>query len=357
LRMLPTRDRRTNPPLVTLAIRHYNNAPFVAAALKAAFAQTLTPLEILFVDDCSTDGGFQIARAMFESYSGPHMLTIARNERNLGPGGQMMRVRDLASSDIVVFADADDISLPRRCARIHATFRDGGTDLLGVISYFELIDAGGWPVDPIVATQGARQGRAETWTPEMLARGLAGTMGAILAVRRRVLDVGLPLDILQRGEDHVCGLRCALLGRMSTIPEVLVQHRIHHDNVSSPVRPAWSAAECRGRFAREMREAVLVPPFMRRDLAGFERSGLVSPERAAPVYRALLLHARRLKALRLAMHRSPLRAWMSVCALRRLGLSFRDSVRSILPAVAPRLEVMRLRSNAVSRIALSKAGK
>ena len=355
--MHPSRDRQTNPPLLTLAIRHYNNALFVTAALKAAFAQTLAPIEILFVDDCSTDGGFEIARAMFESYSGPHMLTIVRNERNLGPGGQMMRVRDLASSDILVFADADDISLPRRCERVYTTLRDGGVALLGVTSYFDLIDAGGGPVDPIVATQGTHRARAEVWTPEILARGLAGTMGAILTVRRRVLDVGLPLDILGRGEDHVCGLRCALLGRMSTIPEVLVQRRIHHDNVSSPVRRMWSAAECRARFVRDAREAVLVPSFMRRDLERFEQAGLVSPESAAPVYRALSLHARRLKVLRLATHRSTLRAWMSVCELQRLGLTLRDSVRSILPAVAPRLEVMRLRSNAVSRIALSKASK
>src|SRR5215471_4229101 len=118
--MDPSRDRQSSPPLVTLAIRHYNNAPFVAAALKAAFAQTLAPIEILFVDDCSTDGGFEIARAMFESYSGPHTLTIARNELNLGPGGQMNRVRDLANSEIIVFADADDVSLPRRCERVYA---------------------------------------------------------------------------------------------------------------------------------------------------------------------------------------------------------------------------------------------
>jgi len=353
--MRPNRDTQMSPPLVTLAIRHYNNAPFVAAALKAAFAQTLTPIEILFVDDCSTDGGFEIARAMIESYSGPHTLTIARNERNLGPGGQMMRVRDLANSDIIVFADADDISLPRRCERVHAMFQDGGPDLLGVISYFDLIDAGGEVVDPPLARQSNRCERAETWTSEMLARGFAATMAAVFAVRRRVIEVGLPLDALRRGEDHVCGLRCALLGRMSTIPDVLVQHRIHHDNVSSPVRPTWSPEECRARFAREMREAVLVPPLMRRDLASFVRTGLVSSDRADPIYRALSLHARRLKILRLATHRSTFRAWMSVCDLQRLGLTLRDSVRSILPAVAPRLEVMRLRSNSISSVAPSKA--
>lgn len=347
--MHPSRDRRISRPLATLAIRHFNNAPFVTAALRAAFAQTLTPIEILFVDDCSTDGGFQIARGMLESYSGPHMLTIARNERNLGPGGQMMRVRDLANSDIIVFADADDVSLPRRCERIYATFRDGGSDLLGVTSYFDLIDAGGDLIDPTLATQSNCRERAEAWTPEMLAQGLAATMGAIFAVRRRVLEVGLSLDTLHRGEDHVCGLRCALLGRMTTIPEVLVQHRIHQSNVSSPVRPTWSAAECRARFARETREAVLVPPLMRRDLIQLERMGLLSRGRVESVHAALALHARRLKILRLATRRSALRTWITVCALRRLGLSLRDSVRSLLPAAAPQLEVMRLRRNATAR--------
>src|SRR5437667_5228944 len=106
---------------------------------------------------------------------------------------------------------------------------------------------------------------------------------------------------------------------------------------------------------RETREAVLVPPLMRRDLGRLEQAGLLSRDRAEALNGALALHARRLKILRLATRHSTLRAWMSICDLRRLGLSLRDGARALLPAVAPRLEVMRLRRNARGWIGLSRA--
>ena len=346
--MDPQRNELDSRPLITLVIRHLNQGQFIGAALEAAFAQTYDPLEILLIDDCSTDGGFEIARSMIRRYSGSHRTELARNEKTIGPGAQMMRARELAKGEIIVFADGDDVSLPARCERIYEAFRDGGPDVLGVISYFDLIDANGAPID-VAAVRSAGRTQVEEWTAEQLAHGDAGTTGAVLAVRRRVLEMGHSLDALHRGEDHACGFRCAVLGRLRTVPEVLVLRRIHSSNVSSPMSQSWTAAECVAHFRRDVREAVLVPPLMRRDLAQFVRLGLVTAEAAAPVDRALVQHSRRLKLLHLATRTTSWRACLIACSIWRLGFSLRDSVRMVLPAAAPRLEVLRIRRNTRTR--------
>ena len=48
-------------PLVSILMPGYNAAPFVEETLRAAFAQTWRPLEVIFVDDGSTDD--TVARA------------------------------------------------------------------------------------------------------------------------------------------------------------------------------------------------------------------------------------------------------------------------------------------------------
>ena len=166
-----------NNLLVTLAIRHYNNAPFVGAALAGAFAQTYSPLEILFVDDCSSDDGFAIAQRLAADYRGPHQIVISRNSAKLGPGGQMMRVRELARGEIIVFADADDVSLPERCRRVHAAFTAAET--LGVLNYCDFINTEGRRIDD-ASPSSAEVTPTQEALAEQLALGRYSTTGACL---------------------------------------------------------------------------------------------------------------------------------------------------------------------------------
>lgn len=335
----PTKD--ITRPLITFAIRHYNNGSFVVPALRGAFGQTYSPLEILFIDDCSTDDGFAVAQRLAAAYAGPHRIALFRNDRNLGPGGQITRVRELARGEIIVLADADDFSLPHRCGRIAEAFAD--PEVLAVTCYFDFIDAGGSTIDATSLYLGEQRDRAEAHSLEDMARGDHGTTGAILAIRRRVLEMGTPLTNLIRGEDLVCGFRCALLGRIKTVPEVLVHRRIHHENISGTGQENWSASEIGRWNSRWIGQAVLVPAAMRRDLRWFVGKGFVSPATAAPLFAALAAHSRRLKLLRVARRFPKCRAWMSLCELWRLGVSFKDAIRMLLPVVAPRLEILRKR--------------
>jgi glycosyltransferase involved in cell wall biosynthesis len=329
-----------NNLLITLAIRHYNNAPFVEAALAGAFAQTYSPLEILFLDDCSSDDGFAIAQRLAADYRGPHQIVISRNNAKLGPGGQMMRVRELASGDIIVFADADDISLPDRCSRVRAAF--AAAETLGVLNYCDFINTEGRKIGD-ASPPSAEVAPGQESIAEQLALGRYSTTGACLALRRSVLEAGVTLDNLTHGEDLVCGFRCAVLGRIGIIPEVLVRRRIHERNFSGPNQQSWTSRDLISWNARWIREAVLVPAAMRRDLARYVRDGSLAPARAEALASALAIHSRRLKLLRVVQHLSKARALLSLWEFRRLGMPIREGARSLLPILAPRLELIRKR--------------
>lgn len=321
----------------------------MAAALEGAFAQTYSPLDIVFIDDCSTDGGFEVAQRLIEQYRGPHRVVVARNECNVGLGTHDMRILALSPGEVLVFADADDISLPNRCQRICEAFRDGGPNLLGLISYFDTIDAEGRPITDLPPGFAADRARAEEWTAEMLAREIGGPSGAVAAFRRRVFEVGVPLDGLRQSDDTVCGFRCAVLGRLATVPEVLVLRRVHLDNMSGPTRPSWTGAQFAAWFARYMSERVLIPGFMRRDLDRFEKAGLIPTARAAALRREIAPFSRQLKLLRVAPRLSRWRAWFSFCTLRSLGIPPRRSLRLTLQVAAPSLAMAFLRRNALFR--------
>jgi glycosyltransferase involved in cell wall biosynthesis len=95
---------------VSVIIPCYNGAPYLREAIDSALRQTAPPLEILVVDDGSTDGSAEIAA----SYGPPVRLLSGKNRgvclaRNWGI--------EEAKGDWVAFLDADDVWEPEKLRR------------------------------------------------------------------------------------------------------------------------------------------------------------------------------------------------------------------------------------------------
>ena len=310
-----------NNLLITLAIRHYNNAPFVEAALAGAFAQTYSPLEIFSFSTIARrmTASRAIAQRLAADYCGPHQIVISRNRAKLGPGGQMRRVRELARGEIIVFADADDVSLPERCSRVHAAF--AAAETLGVLNYCDFINTEGRRIDD-ASPSSAEVTPLQDALAEQLALGRYSTTGACLALRRWVLEAGVTLDNLTHGERS--GLRispCRSRPNRHRSRHLGPSPHSPHRNFSGPDQQSWTAREWRSWNARWIgQKVVLVPAAMRRDLERYVRDGSLAPARAEPLASALAIHSRRLKLLRAIQHLPRARAWLSLCEFRRLGI-------------------------------------
>ena len=102
---------QSSRPLVTLGITAYNAVDSIEKAVKSALSQTWRPIEIVAVDDCSTDSTREILLRLAGRYP---ELRVYRNEENVGVAVSRNRILEVAKGEFVAFFDDDDESLPDR---------------------------------------------------------------------------------------------------------------------------------------------------------------------------------------------------------------------------------------------------
>ncbi len=90
---------------VSVVVPVYNSEKFICKCLDSVINQTLSEIEIICVDDCSTDASPQILKSYEEKY---HRIRILRNEVNRGLSYSRNRGVELAEGEYIQFLDADD---------------------------------------------------------------------------------------------------------------------------------------------------------------------------------------------------------------------------------------------------------
>ncbi len=116
----------TGPPTVSVVIPCYNAAPFLRETLDSALAQTHPPLEVLVIDDGSTDDSVAIAKSYGD-------LVRVLRQANAGAGAARAAGILAAKGDYILFNDADDRPPPWKLKFL----RDG------LLKYPQCLMAGG----------------------------------------------------------------------------------------------------------------------------------------------------------------------------------------------------------------------
>ncbi|MGI4798058.1 MAG: glycosyltransferase family 2 protein, partial [Janthinobacterium lividum] len=100
---------------VSVIIPAYNAARYVEAAIDTALLQEGVDVEVLLIDDCSTDGTAAIAqrKAMLDS-----RIRVLHMPRNSGPAAARNRGLAAATSEWIALLDADDRFRPGRLRRM-----------------------------------------------------------------------------------------------------------------------------------------------------------------------------------------------------------------------------------------------
>lgn len=92
-----------NHPLVSVVMPVHNGEKYIRDAVDSVFAQE-TSLELLVIDDCSTDHTKEVLAA----YMGREDFLYLRNEKNIGAAASRNRGIQCAKGKYVAFLDADD---------------------------------------------------------------------------------------------------------------------------------------------------------------------------------------------------------------------------------------------------------
>ncbi len=121
---------------VSVLIPVHNKAPYLQACLDSVFNGTFGDLEVVAVDDASTDDSPAILRACTDP-----RLRIIPLEHNLGPAGAADRGLAEARGEYIVRLDADDLMVPDRIAR-QVAFMDAHPDVGASGGALQLFGAG-----------------------------------------------------------------------------------------------------------------------------------------------------------------------------------------------------------------------
>ncbi len=96
---------------VTVGITCYNARETIARAVRSAQAQDWPDLEIIVVDDASSDGSAGLVKSLI---AGDSRARLVCHARNAGPGAARNTIIEEASGEFIAFFDDDDESLPNR---------------------------------------------------------------------------------------------------------------------------------------------------------------------------------------------------------------------------------------------------
>jgi glycosyltransferase involved in cell wall biosynthesis len=108
-------------PLVSVLLATHNDARYLRLAVKSVLRQTLSDLELVVVDDASTDDTAELLSGISDS-----RLVVLRNDNQLGLAASLNRALDHAQGQYFARLDADDVALPDRLELQLARFRDLG---------------------------------------------------------------------------------------------------------------------------------------------------------------------------------------------------------------------------------------
>src|SRR5258706_9778611 len=115
-------------PKVSVIIPNYNHAPFLKQRIDSVLNQTYLDLEVIILDDRSTDN----SGGIIESYRGhPKVVSIVYNEANSGsPFGQWKKGVRLVNGKYIWIAESDDWAEPDLLDKLIALAE--GNDNIGI---------------------------------------------------------------------------------------------------------------------------------------------------------------------------------------------------------------------------------
>ena len=87
---------------ISVILTAYNEEKYIAKAIESVLSQTLTDLELIVVNDGSTDNTLNIINSFDDS-----RIKVLSHD-NIGPGASRNRAMKIAEGEYVAFIDGDD---------------------------------------------------------------------------------------------------------------------------------------------------------------------------------------------------------------------------------------------------------
>ncbi|WP_266204289.1 glycosyltransferase [Pontibacter kalidii] len=213
-------------PLVSIICLCYNHERFLREALDSVLAQTYPNLEILIVDDCSTDNSVRIIREYVRAHPQLKFISTGQNQGNTKAFNIGWRAS--AGEFILDFA-TDDVLLPERVAQQVAQFQSLGPEYGVVYSDAEYISDDSKHL--YYHSQKYKAAPDGDVFAEVLERYFI--CPPTMLIRREVFEELHGYDEGLAYEDFDFWVRSARKYKYAYLPEITTQRRLHHSSLSS----------------------------------------------------------------------------------------------------------------------------
>ena len=241
---LPFGSRLNENPLVTVCVAHYNHGRFLPEALAALAAQTYANVEVIVIDDGSTDAFSQEAFASEESKH-PHFRFM--RQPNAGIGATRNRGLREARGELFLTVDADNVARPDMIERFVAALAPR-PDVAAVTCYFLAFEE-----TADIAAGRFRYACRPTGGPHVLGclRNVYGDANGMVRTEAFRAVGGYETDRGTSFEDWEAYLKLAHAGgRIDVVPDYLFYYRHLPTGFSRTTSPSANYGRVLRQFAR-----------------------------------------------------------------------------------------------------------
>jgi hypothetical protein len=205
-------------PAVTVVIPTRNRRQRVAGAVASAQRQTLRDIEILVVDDASTDGTGEV---LADVASQDPRVRVLRQEEPGGAPRARNRGLDDARGEFVAFLDDDDRWLPSKLERQVSFLADHPQVVLVGCHYRTVVEGADQALD--------FRGPSELTGDDLLWWNFLGSASNAVVVPRRLPEAVRFDPEFPAYQDWDFYLQCSEFGPVGVVPEVLCEYVVHDE--------------------------------------------------------------------------------------------------------------------------------
>lgn len=213
------------PPTVSVVIPTHNTANFITAALDSVFAQTYQDLEVIVVDDASTDD----TETRIQAY-GERVLYIKQSHA----GSAVARNRGVlaAQGKYIAFLDSDDLWLPTKLEK-QIALAEKRPEAVLIYSDFNRTED---PGEELVSGLARRKHRQIGEEFHSLLRDNFLHTSSVLARRDALAEAGMFDPKLINAQDWDLWIRLADVGPFAFVDEILTHYRLHPSQTVKTLR-------------------------------------------------------------------------------------------------------------------------
>ena len=215
------KDKRN--PLVSVIITAFNAAPFIEEAVISIMGQSYKNLEILIVDDGSTDNTWQILKKLAKR---DKRIKLIRLEKNLGPSLASNEAIKQAQGEFIARMDADDVAFADRIEK-QVRFLQNHPQVIAVGGQCQLIDEKG----EIIGTKEFPLTNKKIYESLFMFNPI---QHPTIMINRKLLPNGL--IFYQNGSvlahDYELIFQLAQYGRLANLKDYVLFYRQHRNSLS-----------------------------------------------------------------------------------------------------------------------------